>query len=459
MTHVRAVLRRWFSLREPVPPGFYAASGFGLMAAKYLVDALIIWMARGILWRPVDYLNPSLFAHVGRLGSDGSPLLLVLGLWALPFVWIGLSMSVRRAMDAGWSPWIGFLFLLPGLNYLTMLALCAAPSRPRLTKPTDEKEHPTPGLTHLRWHLDAIFIPAAAAIAMVGWSVYALNTYGLALFMATPVALGSISGFLTNRRGRESVQLTTSIALVALFTTGGALLLFALEGVFCLAMAVPVAFPLATLGGLLGRTIARLQPRGGMHAAIILIALPLLAAAEQAQPHLHEVTTVIDVAAPAAVVWNHVLGFTELPPPEEWYFRGGIAYPVRARIEGSGVGAVRHCEFSTGAFVEPITAWEPPHRLAFDVASQPPPMHEWSFYAHVNAPHLVGTMQSRRGEFRLIPLDAQHTRLEGHTWYDLALFPETYWQLWGDALIHRIHLRVLQHVRGLAEHEALTGRG
>ena len=48
-------------------------------------------------------------------------------------------------------------------------------------------------------------------------------------------------------------------------------------------------------------------------------------------------------------------------------FKTGLAYPLRARLVGAGVGAVRHCEFTTGAFVEPITVWDAPHRLAFDV--------------------------------------------------------------------------------------------
>src|SRR5437764_9190538 len=108
----------------------------------------------------------------------------------------------------------------------------------------------------------------------------------------------------------------------------------------------------------------------------------------------------IEIDAPTERVWQNVIGFSELPEVPKWFFRLGIAYPVRARIEGSGVGAVRRCEFSTGPFVEPITAWEPPSRLAFDVQSQPAPMTEWSPYRHVHPPHLDGTMRSRRGEFR-----------------------------------------------------------
>jgi hypothetical protein len=101
--------------------------------------------------------------------------------------------------------------------------------------------------------------------------------------------------------------------------------------------------------------------------------------------------------------------------------------------------------------VEPITAWDEPRRLAFDVARQPEPMHETSPYQRVNAPHLIDGLVSRRGEFRLVELPGGRTRLEGSTWYQLDMAPEPYWRLYADALIGAIHDRVLAHVKQLAE--------
>jgi uncharacterized membrane protein YhaH (DUF805 family) len=46
----------------------------------------------------------------------------VIGL-ALPFVWIGISMSVRRAVDAGLPPLLGFLFLIPGVQWALIAGL------------------------------------------------------------------------------------------------------------------------------------------------------------------------------------------------------------------------------------------------------------------------------------------------------------------------------------------------
>jgi hypothetical protein len=163
------------------------------------------------------------------------------------------------------------------------------------------------------------------------------------------------------------------------------------------------------------------------------------------------VVSTIEVDAPAEIVWRHVVSFSELTEPPRWFFRLGIAYPVRATLEGRGVGAVRLCEFSTGAFVEPITAWEEPRRLAFDVTAQPPPLIELSPYRSVHPPHVDGYFRSRRGEFRLVPLPGQRTRLEGSTWYELDMAPPLYWRLWADAIIRVIHYRVLAHIKRLAE--------
>ena len=150
-------------------------------------------------------------------------------------------------------------------------------------------------------------------------------------------------------------------------------------------------------------------------------------------------------------MWRHVISFPPLRPPHERVFRLGIAYPTAASIDGRGVGAVRRCRFSTGDFVEPITVWDAPRVLRFDVASQPPPMRELSPYGHIHPPHLDGFLQSVRGEFRLEALPGGRTRLVGTTWYRNRMWPRRYWQVFSDRFIHAIHLRVLRHVKALAE--------
>lgn len=143
--------------------------------------------------------------------------------------------------------------------------------------------------------------------------------------------------------------------------------------------------------------------------------------------------------------------FPGSPPPDEFLFKAGIAYPIRARIEGSGPGAVRYCDFSTGSFVEPITVWEQSRRLAFSVREQPVPLREFSPYGDIEPAHLHGYFVSTKGEFRLIDLGNGRTRLKGTTWYYQKLRPGFYWNLWSDRIIHTIHGRVLKHIKKEAE--------
>jgi hypothetical protein len=81
-------------------------------------------------------------------------------------------------------------------------------------------------------------------------------------------------------------------------------------------------------------------------------------------------------------------------------------------------------------------------------------MEEWSPYQNVLPRHLHGYLVSQNGQFRLTSLPGNRTLLEGTTWYQHGLQPAQYWRLWSDAIIHRIHLRVLNHIRRLSEQPA-----
>jgi hypothetical protein len=295
---------------------------------------------------------------------------------------------------------------------------------------------------------------------MLALSVYGLASYGLSLFLGTPFIIGALTAFLFNRRYPASGRETQQVVLMTLACVGGVLLVTASEGALCLLMAAPLGIGIGAMGAALGRRIA-LRDRSLANALMAVMVLPFSATLDARRPasDLREVQSAVEIAAPPDVVWRNVIAFPPLPAPSELVFRAGVSYPVRAEISGQGVGAVRRCVFSTGAFVEPITRWEPGRRLSFDVDSQPRPLQEWSPYAQVSAPHLDGYFRSRRGEFRLVALANGHTRLEGSTWYEMKLQPAAYWVLYGDAIIHRIHLQVLQQIKATSESRvALSAR-
>lgn len=285
---------------------------------------------------------------------------------------------------------------------------------------------------------------AAVATALI---VTVFQAYAVALFVALPVCIGLVGGILTDLF--DPFHRDKSVTLLALLACGFILISIGIEGVICLLMAFPIALPLVLLGNVLVKTIR--HPRKTVVPVILLA--PLLSGVEARlpdTPDVRAVVTSIDIQAPPETVWRHVIEFPDLPQPREWYFQAGIAYPIRARIEGRGPGATRYCEFSTGPFVEPITTWDEPRLLAFRVTSNPEPMRELSLY-DIHPAHLHGWFDSKRGQFRLEPLPNGGTRLHGTTWYTQRLQPEPYWSMWTDAIIHRIHQRVLDHIRAVSE--------
>lgn len=472
MSGSRRAAVRWpdhcFGVRTPVTRRQYLAIGVSLMALKYAVEAALIWGTAGRTYSYVEFASPLLGQRASAFASTPEWVVWFVILWSVPFVWIAASMSVRRAYAAGWTPWIGLLVLAPGVNYLVMLVLAVLPDREDRTIIPRSRERPdfseeesisrwlkeSAAQQHVR--LSAL-IAVSAGVLFLGTSlllsVYAAASYGTVLFFISPAAAGALTGFLANRPCDRGLGRTLGVVTLMMLCAAGGLLLIALEGVICILMAAPIMLPLALVGGSVGYGISLMDAASLRDGLPCLAVLPLGAWVE---PHLQtapvrQVTSSIIVAAPPEQVWRTVIAFPQLSPPEEWCFRAGIACPMSAEIEGSGVGAVRRCVFTTGEFVEPITAWDPPRRLAFDVTEQPPPMFELSPYHHIHPPHLDGNFRSTRGEFRLVDLGDGRTRLDGTTWYVIEMGPQEYWRLWTDAIIHRIHLRVLRHIRKAAE--------
>lgn len=291
---------------------------------------------------------------------------------------------------------------------------------------------------------------AFGLVAGVAWLLTMTGLYGWMLFAVIPVILGAIAAWCI---GAQTPGVAALAGMTANALGTGLLLAIGKEGMVCIAMAWPLVLPLGALGGWMACGIGRARGQGGV-AMLALLPMGALGRDITARPDVFEVRSAIEIAATPEQVWKHVVSFSDLPEPAEWYFRTGVAYPKRARIVWSGPGATRYCEFSTGPFVEPIEVWDEPRLLRFRVTENPAPMHEWSPYGEILPKHLHGYLISKQGEFRMTPLANGRTLLEGRTWYQHGLWPTAYWRLWSNAIIHRIHLRVMNHIKMLAEADA-----
>jgi MFS family permease len=307
-----------------------------------------------------------------------------------------------------------------------------------------------------------LLILSLLTVALVALGSQLIAGYGLGLFLLLPFIVGFAAAALAiafSGTGSRWVGLEAAAGTLAFGAVW--VLLIGLDGLVCLLMALPLAIVAALLGAELAWRLRRRLPgqSGAFSGALLLLltAAPLLMgteAAVQPPPSLYHSSTAVDVDAPPEVVWRYVISFGTIPPPREWIFRAGIAYPVRAAVRGSGPGALRLCVFSTGSFVEPIEVWDAPRRLVFSVLQSPPQLNELSPWPGLHPPHLDGFIASERGELRLEPLPGGRTRLVGTSWYRQDLQPAFYWRLWSDALVHRVHRRVLEHIRRLSEEDA-----
>lgn len=446
--------------------GPYVLIGVVLFALKHNLDRFTASLLFHRPWSLFNYLIPSeAVLNVTQLSHEDRKFYLTLVATALPFIYIGVMLTVRRLRATHLPTWLVVFFFLPLLNLLFFLILGVIPSR--------ETEHIKTSI-HKGW-VDVTLgriLPdhpvgsAAMAVLLIvplttltAWlSVSGLGKYGWGVFVGLPFALGLGSVVLHGYHRQRSFGSCLAVSCLSVVFLGLALGALAIEGVICLAMAAPIGIGLAMMGGAIGYLI-QLRPNTYREVPrillIVLLFSPIIIGAEYQHPpeaSLIAVRTAIEIDAPPEKVWRHVVSFSELPPPDSWLFNVGVAYPMRAEIKGTGVGAVRHCVFSTGPFVEPIEVWDEPRLLKFSVSAQPPAMRELS-YIEIDAPHLSNYLVSEGGQFFLTPLPGGRTRLEGTTWYRHRIWPATYWQVWSDTIIHRIHLRVLKHVKQLSEEQ------
>lgn len=255
-----------------------------------------------------------------------------------------------------------------------------------------------------------------------------------------PLAGGLAAGYCW-----RSLDLTVGRTLLhSLNTTllgivGGAVILR--EGVVCLVILLPLHYLLIFTGAALGRIWFKVD-RSKMQLWIFPV-LALLAGGE-GYTRIDEQAVVVDevlIHASPQRVWPHVLAFPEITePPRYWIFRLGLPYPVKTTNGGNFVGADRQCIFSGGNVLkETIAELVPNERLTFDISEQP------------TDPEAYGHLTLHRGRFELRDNHDGTTTLIGSSWYTLHVRPLWYFDWWTRDMTREVHLRVMNHVKRLAE--------
>ena len=303
--------------------------------------------------------------------------------------------------------------------------------------------------------------------------VYALLLYGMVLFIdwadnagggallmiaflfGVPAATGSVAVMVADPRGEArggrhaliGALVTTAFMLVALILLN--------EGGICVIMASPLFYGASILGAMV--TGALLRRTRGRAVALALVLAPVLGMpAENQAAHPERtgtVTTVVEIAAPPEVVWRNIVAIPDIRPEElGWTFSHaivGVPRPEDARLEGEGVGAVRHLRWGHGIrFEEHITGWQLNRLLAWTFHFAPdsiPAAVEG--HIRVNSPYL----QLTGGHYTLDPLPSGRTRLTLETGYRITTPINAYCAWWGDVFLTDFHSIVLAVIKERSE--------
>lgn len=217
--------------------------------------------------------------------------------------------------------------------------------------------------------------------------------------------------------------------------------LFLREGLICLLMVFPVFYLMMWAGILLGRWWFKRRNTKTQLSIFPLLVLLILADASYVTNAATVVTDEILIRAPPAKIWPHVLAFPQIPdPPAYWIFRIGLPYPTETTNGGDFIGADRRCIFSSGVVIrERVAEFVPEEKLTFDIIEQP------------THPEAYGHITLHRGQFLLRDNHDGTTTLIGSSWYTLRVHPAWYFDLWARDMSHAVHLRVMNHIRRLAE--------
>jgi hypothetical protein len=259
-------------------------------------------------------------------------------------------------------------------------------------------------------------------------------------FFLIPFVVGLAAAWFWRRVPRTIGWTTADAALVTLVALGAAAIVLR-EGVVCLVIVSPALYVFILCGLLLGRIWFRPD-----YSKLRLAIFPLLALVTLGELAYHSeeqsvITDRILIQAPPAQVWPHVLAFPEIPdPPRYWIFKLGLPYPVKTTNGGNFVGADRQCIFSNGIVIqEQVAEFVPNEKLTFDVVEQP------------TDPEAYGHITLHRGQFVLQDNHDGTTTLIGSSWYTLHVRPRWYFDLWTRDMSSAVHLRVMNHVKRLAE--------
>ncbi|MBI3547774.1 MAG: SRPBCC family protein [Elusimicrobia bacterium] len=370
--------------------------------------------------------------------------------WPLLFK-ISIGLAVFGAAAWGAKAWWGALALFAGLIGISVHYTLRVMNDPG--KPVDGEATVAEKMASA-----AFSVLATGAIGSLLFVLLALvnKNYGFGLFVLAPTTLGFFAAAFHGYRKPRTRKQCAAVTGWTMFFAFSLLMAFAWEGLICILMASPIILLLGLLGSEFGFRLqaARHGAKNGVMLTVLLLN-PAFAAIESRValvPPVQSVRTTLEVDAPPETVWKAVVGRRRYRG-HNLLFRAGVNHPVSSELVRVDGAYFLKCRSAEGEFLAPVSELTPARELAFRLEETPAPMKEMNLQ-HVDAPHLHGYFNVVEGRFSLKPLPGGRTELSGSTKYQYAIWPVSYWRLWTDRILDRMHRNVLEQVKETAEMEA-----
>ncbi|CAN5268167.1 hypothetical protein BH10PSE1_BH10PSE1_14830 [soil metagenome] len=301
-------------------------------------------------------------------------------------------------------------------------------------------------------------IAAFYALAIYLWTRQVAPYSGMlliAFIIGAPVAACVVAVWISDPKGVKGTGShvgTSALTVTIMLTAAGVALR---EGAVCLVMAAPIFYLVGILAGWITGSV--LRRRGGrmMCAAILvlpLIGVPLEHQADNPAETRYVTSSTVIHAAPS-VVWQRLVDVKTINEREHsWNFTHdlvGIPRPLDARMDGTGVGAVRHLTWARGVrFEELIVEWKPDQALAWTFEVGPEASTRMlDEHLRVNSAYL----RLEQGRYTLTPTDDGQTRLVLTTRYWMKTPINSYAGWWGRIFLGDFHRNVLGVIKDRAE--------
>ena len=261
---MKTFIRSLFSAEGATDRRTYALVGVIGFVLKHNLDRLLATAVFHRPWSPFNYWVPvGDVVRITQVPHDEAVFLAGMLALALPFIWIGIVLTQKRLRSAALPPWLVGLFFIPFLNLAFFIVLSLIPER-------ETKAHPRPRSSTsslARVMPDSklasavvallVTVPFGFGVTLLGTNV--LKNYGWGTFVAIPFTIGFIAATLYGVPRPRTFAGCVGVACLSVTLLGVALLALAVEGIFCLVMALPLALPLAAFGGACAFAVQRMR--------------------------------------------------------------------------------------------------------------------------------------------------------------------------------------------------------